>query len=291
MDGPAGVRWAQRRLGELVRSRVAGDTAAERAVDIWGKPGERWFSRADPIWRVHADAAMFPGGVAALLLQSLHPAAMAGVAGHSGYRGDPWGRLQRTSDYIAVTTYGTIPDARATIARVREVHGRVRGKDHRGRPYRASDPHLLAWVNAAEIWSFLAAYRAYGTPPLSPADADTYVRQAAVPAAELGVPEPPTDVAALEATIERYRAELEASPAALDAADFLLRTPPLTGVARAGYSMITAGGLSVLPGWALASLGLRPPRGARAVGGVGVRVVRWALAGVDDRRSDDPAAS
>ena len=130
------VRLIQRRLGETLRSRVAG----QRGLQIWGKPGERWFSPADPIWRVHEDAAMFPGGIAALLLQSLHPLAMAGVAGHSGYRGDPWGRLHRTSNYIAVVTYGTIPDAEALIAKVRSVHERVRGKDERGRPYRASGP-------------------------------------------------------------------------------------------------------------------------------------------------------
>ena len=101
----------QRSLGLLLRERVAGSDAAERAVEIWGKPGPRWFTTADPIWRVHADASMFVGGLTALLLQSLHPAAMAGVAGHSGYKSDPWGRLQRTSHYLAGTTFGTTPDA------------------------------------------------------------------------------------------------------------------------------------------------------------------------------------
>ena len=100
---------------------------------------------------------MFAGGIASLLLQSLHPLAMAGVAGHSGYKSDPWGRLQRTSHYIATTTYGTIEDAEAAIARVRAIHERVRGRDERGRAYRASDPHLLLWVHVAEIDSFLRA--------------------------------------------------------------------------------------------------------------------------------------
>ena len=112
------ARTAQQRLGLALRARVAGDDAAERAKVIWGAEGRRWFSPADPVWRVHADASMFPGGVAALLLQSLHPAAMAGVAGHSGYRGDPWGRLQRTSHFLATTTFGTVGDAEAAIARV-----------------------------------------------------------------------------------------------------------------------------------------------------------------------------
>ncbi len=118
---------------------------------------------------------MFPGGLAALLLQSLHPLAMAGVAGHSGYKGDPWGRLQRTSHYLAVTTFGTVADAEQAIAHVRSVHRRVRGTDHRGRPYAADDPHLLRWVHVAEIWSFLAAFQAYAATPLTDAEADLFV--------------------------------------------------------------------------------------------------------------------
>ena len=160
MSPVPGVRVAQRALGEVLRSKVAGSDAGERGLQIWGTPGQRWFVPTDSIWRVHEDAAMFPGGVAALLLQSLHPLAMAGVAGHSGYKGDPWGRLHRTSNYIAVVTYGTIPDAEALIAQVRGVHERVRGKDERGRPYRASDPHLLTWIHVAEIAAFLWTHRA-----------------------------------------------------------------------------------------------------------------------------------
>ena len=125
---PASATHAlQRRLGLALRSRVAGDDAPARAARIWGAEGERWFTPEDPVWRVNSDAAMFPGGISALLLQSLHPSAMAGVAGHSGYKGDPWGRLQRTSHYLAVTTFGTIDDAEKAIEHVRSVHRFVRG--------------------------------------------------------------------------------------------------------------------------------------------------------------------
>ena len=181
----------QRRLGLALRARVAGEDAPERAQRIWGTTGPRWFTPEDPIWRVHADASMFAGGIASLLLQSLHPLAMAGVAGHSGYKSDPWGRLQRTSHYIATTTYGTIEDAEAAIARVRAIHERVRGRDERGRAYRASDPHLLLWVHVAEIDSFLRAYQAFGARPLGPREMDRYVEQTAVAARLLGVPGAP----------------------------------------------------------------------------------------------------
>ncbi len=276
-------------LGSLLRAKVAGDDAAERAEQIWGKPGRRWFSRGDPIWQVHADASMFVGGITALLLQSLHPLAMAGVAGHSGYRSDPWGRLQRTSHYLATTTYGTISDAEAMIARVRAVHDRIRGRDHRGRSYAASDPHLLGWVHAAEADSFLRAHQAFGAVPLDDAECDAYLAQAAVPASLLGVLDPPLNVDALAARLGGYRAELEASPAAREAARFLLLEPPLPLLARPGYGTLAAGAVSLLPGWARSELQLPVPDFVvdlvgRPLGRFSVEVVRWAMQGVPDGR-------
>ena len=282
------ARLSQRRLGASLRSRVAGDDAEERAKVIWGRPGERWFRPQDPVWRVHADAAMFPGGVAALLLQSLHPMAMAGVAGHSGYRGDPWGRLQRTSHFLATTTFGTIGDAEATIAHVRATHERVRGKDPRGRSYRASDPHLLGWVHVAEAHSFLTAYQRYAATPLTSQESDTYVEQSGLVARRLGAVDVPTTVADLRAALTEYRPELEATPEARDAARFLLLDPPLPWAARPGYGLIATGGVAVLPGWARRALGV-PVAGpvatvAEHVGRLGTGAVRWALAGVAEER-------
>lgn len=275
----------QRSLGGALRARVAGEDASERASIIWDSHGERWFNPQDPIWRVHADAAMFPGGVAALLLQMLHPLAMAGVAGHSGYRGDPWGRLQRTSHYLASTTFGTVDHALTIIEHVRDIHARVRGKDAYGRAYRADDPHLLMWIHISEVASFLRAYQRYAETPLSPAEADDYVRQAGISAAHLGVIDPPTSVAELEALLADYRPELEATPEARDAAQFLLVEPPLPVAARPGYWAIAAGGVALLDRWARRELRL-PQSGllARGVlsplGQVSTRTVRWAMAGV-----------
>lgn len=286
------LRRLQTRFGEGLRSRVAGSDAAERARDIWGKPGERWFSPDDPIWRVHEDASMFVGGIAALLLQSLQPQAMAGVAGHSGYKSDPWGRLQRTADYIAITTYATIPDAEATIAKVRSVHERVRGRDVHDRPYRASDPHLLAWVHAAEIRSFLDAYQAFGAGRLTDAEADVYVEQAGLSAARLGVVDPPTSVAALYSTLDAYRGELELTPAAREASRFLLAEPPLPWALRPGYWTLVTGAVTILPTWARDLLELPADRilaiVGRPLGTFGAAAVRWGLAGVGDGRRSAP---
>ena len=218
MSPTAGTRLVQRQLGLMLRSKVAGDDAPVRAQRIWGAEGERWFTPDDPVWRVHADASMFPAGITSLLLQMLHPMAMAGVAGHSGYKSDPWGRLQRTSHYLATTTFGTIEHAEEAIAMVRSIHERVRGKDHLGRPYRAGDPHLLRWVHVAEIDSFLRGYQTFGDEPLTDDEADVYVAQAGIPAARLGVIDPPTSVAELRAVLDAYRPELEATSAAREAA-------------------------------------------------------------------------
>ena len=130
---------------------------------------------------------MFIGGITALLMQSLHPLAMAAVAGHSGYRGDPWGRLQRTSYFLAVTTFGAAGDARETIARVRAVHQQITGTAPNGLPS-GVDPHLLTWVHIAEADSFLRAHTRFGARPLDQAGRDGYVADLARIGAELGVP-------------------------------------------------------------------------------------------------------
>lgn len=280
---------ARRQLAHALRSRVAGSDAQAKAERIWGAEGPRWFTPEDPIWRVHADAAMFPGGIRALLLQSLHPLAMAGVAGHSGYKGDPWGRLQRTSEFLATTTFGTIDHAEEQIARVRSIHDRVRGKAADGRPYSAGDPHLLKWVHATEADSFLTAYQRYAVAPLSAAEADLYVQQGGIVASALGVVDPPTTVAGLRATIEGYRPELESTAAAREAARFLLVHPPLPLAARPGYAALAAGAVAMLPRWArqplrLPWLPVTERLVGRPLGGVATSTVRWAMADATDER-------
>lgn len=275
--GTAALAPVRLRLARALRSRVAGENADTEAAKIWGADGPRWFTPEDPVWRVHADASMFVGGIRVLPLQSLHPLAMAGVAGHSGYKSDPWGRLQRTSHFLATTTFSTVDNAQAAIAHVRAVHERVRGRAPDGRAYRASDPHLLAWVHAAEADSFLSCFQAYG-PGLTPAECDTYVAQAGRVAAALGVIQPPTTLAELQATLQSYRPELVATPAAREAAAFLLREPPLPLSARPGYAMLAAGAVADLPTWARTELGLRRSAAiGRPLGVASAGLVRWAL--------------
>lgn len=290
------VAGAQRALGELLRSKVAGDDAQTKAKGIWEADGPRWFTEADPIWRVHAHASMFPGGVAALLLQSLHPSAMAGVAGHSGYRGDPWGRLQRTSYYIAATTFGTIEHAEEVIDHVKSIHLRVRGKDDHGTPYAASDPALLRWVHIAEIHSFLAAYQMYSGNSLTAEEADTYVSQARMASTLLGATDLPADVEELREHLLEHRKLLRSTPAAVDAGHFLLREPPLPLGARPGYMLVARGGVAALPMWAREGLGLSGydlvRRADTIAGSLSVATITWAMSSLreTDLREDQAQA-
>jgi uncharacterized protein (DUF2236 family) len=275
----AGVRET---LGRQLFGLVAGPDGPANRARIHDTPGRRWFDEDRPIRRVHADASMFVGGLRALLLQSLHPLAMAGVAGHSDYRGDPWGRLQRTSTFLAVTTFGTADDAQRAVDKVRGIHRRVNGTAPDGRQYSASDPHLLEWVHIAEVDSFLLAHRLYGAAPLDRDGRDGYVADTARVAQALGVVDPPRTERDLKDRIAAYRPELGGTAAARDAARFLLVTPPLPLLARPAYAVLASSSVAMLPSWARRPLWLPylPPVEATAVRVAGrtlVGGIRWAM--------------
>ncbi|WP_341924332.1 oxygenase MpaB family protein [Nocardioides psychrotolerans] len=276
------VSGARDRLGEALFLRVAGPDGAAHAARIHGTPGPRWFEPDSAIVRVHADASMFIGGIRALLLQTLHPAAMRAVSEHSGFRGDMWGRLNRTSRYLAVTTFGTADDAQQAVDIVRSIHARVTGTMPDGTPYAASDPHLLMWVHVAEVDSFLLAHQVYGKEPLDQAGRDEYVAQTGEVARRLGVVDPPTTEAELRAVLASYRSELRGSPEAREAVRFLLFKPPLPLAARAPYAVLMAAGIGLMPRWS--RLPLRLPwlpvserTVVRALGGLATGTIRWAM--------------
>jgi uncharacterized protein (DUF2236 family) len=267
-----------------VRRAVTGHNASVRHRDLFQSEGERWFDDDAAIRRVHADSAMFVGGLRALLLQSLHPLAMAGVADHSDYRTDPWHRLQRTADFLAATTYGPVAEAERAVARVRAVHRRVVGVAPDGRPYAANDPHLLRWVHVAEVDSFLAAHQRYGETPLSADERDEYVREMSVIARALGVPAPPESERALRDQIRAFRPELQGTAAAREAARYMLLQPPMHPAIRPMYTVLGSAAVALLPRWArwplrLPSLPVLEAVAVRPAGDALVRGLRWALSG------------
>jgi uncharacterized protein (DUF2236 family) len=212
------------------------------------RPDEGLFGPESVTWRVHQDASMLIGGIRALLLQTMHPLAMAGVAQHSAYKDDPFGRLRRTSHYVGDVSFAPTDDALAAIAMVKRVHQRVQGIAPDGRAYSANDPHLLAWVHHALLDSFLRSYQTYGASPLSPADADRYVAEQSKLADLIGgvIPEPARSVTELKAWMEAIRPEMKATREARDAAFFLL-TVPMPPPMTAAYSVLLTAAISSLP--------------------------------------------
>jgi len=270
------------KLGHALFLKVAGPDGAMHRDRIHGTPGPRWFEPGSPIARVHGDAAMFVGGLRAVLLQTLHPAAMRAVADHSGYRGDMWGRLARTSRFLAVTTFGTAEDAQQAVDIVRSIHVRVTGTMDDGTPYRADDPHLLMWVHIAEIDSFLVAHQVYGAAPLDQAGRDEYVAQTAEIARRLGVIDPPTTEAGLAEVMASFRPELRVTPQAREAVSYLVWHPALPIPVRPAYGVLVAAAVGLMPASTrrplrLPWLPVSGPVVTRTLGTLATATIRWAL--------------
>ncbi|HEX6149328.1 oxygenase MpaB family protein [Nocardioides sp.] len=269
-------------LGEAIFRVTAGPEGPRHRARIHGRPGPRWFDGSSPIGVVHGDASMFVGGLRALLLQTLHPAAMTAVAEHSDFRADMLGRLARTSRFIAETTFGHAEDAQRAVNVVRAIHDRVNGTLPDGARYSASDPRLLEWVHVAEVDSFLRAHTMYGRHPLDAAERDEYVAQTGVVARKLGVLDPPESEAELAARLEAFRPELAATDHAREAVSYVVHKPPLPRAARPAYGVLVAAAVGLLPPWTRQPLGLPwLPLAERTVvrtgGSLATGAIRWAL--------------
>jgi len=219
------------------------------------------FGPASVAWRVSADLASPVAGLRSLLMQALHPLAMAGVDQHSGWRRDPVGRLAATSAYLATVTFGERAVAEQAAARARRIHDHVRGVDAvTGRPYAAGDPDLLLWVHAALVQSSLAAVGAFGT-PLPAQDSDRYVAEMMVAAELVGVPRPlvPASVAELERYVASVRPGLSCTPAAAESMAYLLDPPGLDEEIAGFWQDVRDAAIAVLPEWARQMYGYSAP--------------------------------
>ncbi len=240
-----------------VRSAFGADRfPEEQYTDPPGDPG--LFGPDSVTWRVHADASMLIGGISAIMLQTLHPLAMAGVADHSDYRQRPFQRLSRTSSFVTATTYASTPVAEAIIDTVRAVHTRVVGTAPDGRPYRADDPELLRWIHVAEVSSFLRAHRRYHLLPVVAADQDRYLDETAVVAERLGATGLPRSRAEVATYFEAVRPDLQAGDQALESIRYIQASPFTNPVLRTAYRVVIRAGTGLLPGWARDMLRLPP---------------------------------
>ena len=225
-----------------------------------GRPAsdDSWFGPDSMTWLVHSDWSNLIGGVASLLTQTLFPPAMAGVADHSNYAEDPFGRLHRTADFIGTTTFRSAEEAEQMVKAIRKVHDRVTGVTPAGVPYEANDPHNLAWEHCTEVDGFMRGYRRYGAAPINDAEADQYVAEMARVGVALGVVDAPRSVAELDDRLRSYLPDLGYGKQAREAVRFLLFPPHKIG-AQAPYAIILTAAINLLPAWARRKLWI-PPR-------------------------------
>jgi uncharacterized protein (DUF2236 family) len=233
-------------------------------------------------WRVHGDfPSMLVGGISALMLQLLHPLALAGVWDHSNFREDLLGRLRRTSQFISGTTFGSTRDAEWLIDKVRTIHLQVTGTAPDGSPYAASDPDLLTWVHVAEVSSFLAAHLRYRDPQLSRADQDAYYAEIALIAERLGARNVPCSCQQIEDYLQQMRPQLQCSARSLEVVGILLEAPAPSRLAVPVGKLMLHAGIDLLPDWAQTLLGLQQGPLQRRMIRHGLQctapILRWAM--------------
>ncbi len=232
-----------------------------------------YFGPGSVTWRMHAEPLTMVGGLRALLLQALHPEAMAVMQATSRFRDQPWNRLQRTVQYVATLTFGTTAEVDAASARVRALHARLG----------VTDVEQLAWVHACEVDSFLTAAQRIGI-PLSAADADRYVAEQVLSATFVGVPDArtPHTLAQLADYFTGIRPQLRLTSAAVDAARCVL-APPLpvparfAVPARVGWTTISSLAVGLLPAWARRMYRLPVLPGGQIATTASLRALRLAI--------------
>lgn len=249
------IEGIQRELQRTVAEYLTGSRELRRNE---GVADDSWFGPDSVTWLIMSDWSTLIGGVESILIQSLHPPTMAGVADHSRYKEDPFGRLHRTSDFIGTTTFRSAAEAEKMVSKIRKIHSRITGTTPDGTPYEANDPHNLAWVHCTEVDAFLRAFQRYGSVELAAGEADQFVAEMAKVGEALGVVDAPRSVAELNSRLATYLPELHYGKQAREAVRFML-LPPNPPAARAAYSVVLGAAVNLLPAWGRRKLWI-PPR-------------------------------
>jgi uncharacterized protein (DUF2236 family) len=218
------------------------------------------FGPGSAVWAVNGAIPTTVAGIAALLIQTLHPGAMAGVHDHSRFREDAMGRLNGTIRWVATTTFGDTNTARASAQAVQRFHGKIVGDytDSGGgqREYSANDPDLARWVHNAFTEAFLGAHLLWGgTIPGGP---DQYVREWARAGELMGVEHSPTSRGELAEQQRSFWPELRVDERVTAAVQFI-RRPSVSPEIRRIYPILYAGAVASLPERYRRLLGLRRP--------------------------------
>lgn len=252
---------------EPLRRRVVGVIAGPQGptIDYDTPLGDAGLFGPDSVtWRIHSDfPAMMSGGICALMLQTLHPRALAGVWDHSNFRDDLIGRLRRTTAFVSGTSFAPVAAADALIARVADIHRQVRGTAPDGSAYAADDPALLTWVHVTEMASFLRGYERYRRARLPPSVRDRYFDETARVAEALGASGVPHSAAEIEAYFAAQQATLQFSPRSREVLRVLAGIDlqlPGNAVLR---ELFLGAGAALLPDWACDAMQRTPWRRQR----------------------------
>ncbi|MEE5088323.1 oxygenase MpaB family protein [Pseudomonas alliivorans] len=273
---------------EFIRSRIEAQVINLTGLSLGqldlenpkGDPG--LFGPQAVCWKVHSDfTSMLVGGISALMLQALHPLALAGIWDHSNFRDDMLGRLRRTGQFLSGTTFGSTRDANWLIEKVRTIHLQIIGTAPDGRPYAASDPVLLTWVHVAEVSSFMAAHLRYVNPLLSTADQDTYYAETALVAERLGARYVPRSRQAIADYLASVRKDLVCDERSREVLRLLLDAPAPNWLAKPFGVLMMQAGIELLPTWASDMLSVAQGPSKRKMIRSGVNrcasVLRWAV--------------
>lgn len=256
-------------LTEPLRARLQETLSGQQTgVPAWVTEFESgedagFFGPGSAVWAVHGGMPTLVAGIRALLMQALHPGALAGVYDRSRFREDPLGRLNGTIRWIFTVSYGDTAQARAGSAWVKRLHEHVTGDyiDGHGHParYSANDPHLSTWVHLAFADAFLTAHELWGGP--IPGGSDAYVDQWAVAGTMMGVPDPPHSRAELKAALHGFAdaGELRCDDRTREVVEFVRRAPVRRSL-KPSYAVLFAGAVASLEPRFREMLGLKLPR-------------------------------
>ena len=240
-------------MGERVRA-ITGSTAS---LDDFTAPlGDAGLFGPDSVaWQVHANfTAMMVGGLSSLIVQSLHPRALAAVWDHSDFRGKLKERLGRTAYFVAATTYGSEAMALNAIRRVNTIHANIRGYDLQGRPYAANEPELIRWVHLVEVTSFLAAYQHLAKQPLTQQACDQYTAEMARIGHLLGAVDLPLTYAATQAQLLDFADVLRFDARAQEILQ-IIQAYPVDVLDKPWMALVLKCAFDVMPPWVLALMG------------------------------------
>ena len=239
-------------IGKGLQNMTGSSSSLEEFKLPVGDPG--LFGPQSVVWKVHADfSAMMVGGLSSLMIQALHPRALAAVWDHSNFRYQLKTRLGRTAMFVAATTYGGLDLAIQNIQRVNTIHAKIRGFDQKGQPYCANDPHLIRWVHLVETISFLNAYQHLISPKLSSSDCDNYVVEMNKVGEMLGATNLPVTFNDANIAIKQYDSELVFDERTRETIQSI-ESYAVDLTERPFFALILSASFDIIPQWLLQKL-------------------------------------